>query len=1304
MMIARRYRTMIAALACAVTMLVINRAAWAQTLTSGPTSGQTTVLPAKDYASYAWQDAWDMDKRTDIGWLTWGVDQPISQMTWKQMSNCSIGVTGCATFQFLPNETAQPMFWLLDTWQPGSSPLGKIGVRKPIRTDQFKYLLVKMRMQNGVTSASYGSVGGPPQMVVYWSRDTIYRTNADGSTRTNGGILRSLTNNGTNPGILLDSDGVEANQWQIYAIDLTTLQWWNQSKNPGGIVAEPSSAAWGQSGITADSLFIQPINWTGSLTGSIDIDWVQLAESPSPGGTQLIKWTNGNATYDVVVSPSSNCVGSNANAPDYTVLAEAVSRTSGFSFPFGSLPAGIYYVGLRVSGNDGPGNPRGSIALCSAGNYVVPGQSTFQFLTPTDEGSSDDFAAVFLKNAWDFDSLTDIDQISGLASPTIDTAFPAQRPEGDNLGQIRVFRGGGLNNADPYAYLMYFHGRGQNTRIDPRRYRIFSTDIGLDADRDINLGSIARLYWHVSGDQNGQGVYLENSSEDIVIRHMRASANGGLFVLDHIHGDLLNMGSLPIESDLTGAPSRSGWTSSCIPPWCGSPSSNPGIDSFRLDFNEFPNGPTVYVKGVRLAALERTGTNYTISWTTNLPNISGATASVKLYADPAVIQSVSGGTMRNPADPTCTPSNNALKLLNGNQGTALTLGNGRLGQFAWNPNQTPGVTAYNGTDGSGEYYICAVVSLTAGGTTMTSATTLTQFPILVDPTFVDLPEMYLDQSIVHLTAVYDRPTNSFVYASPAQTVTITQVGSGSPTWQLQLRHPDGSTPTYLQLSRTSGTGPGTFTIGFNPSGLTAPPLPDCTPQDGLTSTLTLLTGGGTSNDPQALQVAVTIKPSANTTCSSMPTTAPQPPFGSLDAPSNNTTATGALAMGGWALDDLGVVRVEIYRNCAGAIDTGRGVCVAAKPGEAADKVYVGIASFVAGSRPDVQQVYPNYPNANRAGWGYLMLTLGFPDLQNNKTSGGQGTFQIYAYAVDYEGAKTALGQRTIILDNLHATTPFGTIDTPEQGGSIPGTGAYSNPNAYPNFGWALTQAGKCIDINDPNAYQVFVDGVRKTLVRNTNWFPGLQRDDITASFPGLCNTNNAVAAFMFDAGSPPLSNGIHTIGWVVTDTAGKQSGIGTRFFDLTSGGGGSAANLQSADLGGTGSDVGAPVAIFGAARPLMNGVHASRVAGARVQPISASPNGLMHVRATPQQLIHIDLPDGGATAWSAYAIDGGRLWVMPLGATFQPEIGRLSWHIVPGFFGDFDFLFVRRGADGEQERISVRVTVGNDDGGGLIRR
>ena len=74
----------------------------------------------------------------------------------------------------------------------------------------------------------------------------------------------------------------------------------------------------------------------------------------------------------------------------------------------------------------------------------------------------------------------------------------------------------------------------------------------------------------------------------------------------------------------------------------------------------------------------------------------------------------------------------------------------------------------------------------------------------------------------------------------------------------------------------------------------------------------------------------------------------QPPFGSLDTPTNGSTGvTGAVTVTGWALDDRGVTKVEVYRDPMSGEPTGPN-----------GKVYVGDATFVPGARPDVAAGYP----------------------------------------------------------------------------------------------------------------------------------------------------------------------------------------------------------------------------------------------------------------------------------------------------------------------------------------------------------
>jgi hypothetical protein len=56
------------------------------------------------------------------------------------------------------------------------------------------------------------------------------------------------------------------------------------------------------------------------------------------------------------------------------------------------------------------------------------------------------------------------------------------------------------------------------------------------------------------------------------------------------------------------------------------------------------------------------------------------------------------------------------------------------------------------------------------------------------------------------------------------------------------------------------------------------------------------------------------------------------------------------------------------------------------------------------------------------------------------------------------------------------------------------------------------------------------------------------RVDIATLFPGLQNSDGAVGYFYLD--TTKLTNGVHTIAWSVTDSAGNDQGIGSRYFTV----------------------------------------------------------------------------------------------------------------------------------------------------------
>jgi len=249
-----------------------------------------------------------------------------------------------------------------------------------------------------------------------------------------------------------------------------------------------------------------------------------------------------------------------------------------------------------------------------------------------------------------------------------------------------------------------------------------------------------------------------------------------------------------------------------------------------------------------------------------------------------------------------------------------------------------------------------------------------------------------------------------------QTVGLSFTPSGAISWTASSNQPN------ITVSPASGTGSAKLQITAAPGA----------------SGIITVTAPGTTNSPQQIQVTVT-------------SVAPTMPYGSFDTPLNNTTGiAGAIPVTGWSLDSIEVISVLIYREPIGN-----------EPTQPNGLVFIGNATLVAGARPDVEATYSNAPLNYRAGWGYSMLTNFLP--------GSNGTFNLHAIATNKAGQTFDLGTRTITVDNAHASKPFGTIDTPDQGATASGS-------AYVNFGWALTQNPHCIPFDGSTIF-VYLDSV-----------------------------------------------------------------------------------------------------------------------------------------------------------------------------------------------------------------------------------
>jgi hypothetical protein len=448
---------------------------------------------------------------------------------------------------------------------------------------------------------------------------------------------------------------------------------------------------------------------------------------------------------------------------------------------------------------------------------------------------------------------------------------------------------------------------------------------------------------------------------------------------------------------------------------------------------------------------------------------------------------------------------------------------------------------------------------------------------------------------------------------------------------------------WIQISPASGTGSGVMTIrvGVQGGGIGIVNFP-------MSVTITLTDVSGTS---RTINLLVAVYPTGTTA----------PPFGVVDTPLQNSTGvTGAIPMTGWALDDLEVTGVTICREAVGGeVPPADSNC-----GGAA-QIFVGNGVFIEGARPDVQAAYSTYPRSDIGGWGFMLLTNMLPNQ-------GNGTFVFFVYARDSEGRSILLGTRTMTCDNAHATAPFGAIDTPGQG-----TMAYGA--AYINFGWALTQNPKFIPI-DGSTLMVYVDGVPLGSPSYNHY-----RSDVATAFPGLANSNGAVGFRVID--TTMLSDGLHTIAWTATDSAGMTSGLGSRFFRVVNGLTGGATTVTSA---ATATIV--PNEIL-AGLPLETSPLAGRRSWDAETPWrnhGAGRTGRVVLRGEELDRFELALGEHPGETYAGYLRVGERLRPLPIGSHLERQTGAFTWSPGVGFVGTYDLVFVRSAGSRTIGRREVR--------------
>ena len=498
------------------------------------------------------------------------------------------------------------------------------------------------------------------------------------------------------------------------------------------------------------------------------------------------------------------------------------------------------------------------------------------------------------------------------------------------------------------------------------------------------------------------------------------------------------------------------------------------------------------------------------------------------------------------------------------------------------------------------------------------------------------PTVALDKAALAFNAVSSG--TAFTSQTPAQTIRFAQTGAGTVTWTA------AATTPWLVVSPTSGTGPGTLTISTQfASGLAA----------SQTGRVTLtVTGGGSAVGP----VDVTLRVVSSTAAAS-------PPFGVVDTPAGDATVlAGSIAVTGWTLDNIGVQRVELWRDLQPGETTAPFASTPSDPRHG--KVFIANATFVEGARPDVETLNPATPFASRSGWGYLLLSRG---LWNQ----GNGTYKLHAFAVDQENNLATIGTKTIIVSNETATKPFGSIDTPGIGGDASG----------PNFGWALTPKvnGVATCKIPSTGVQVSIDsGPLQPVVY------GGARADIAGAFPGFSNTDAAGGHFIFDWST--LRNGSHTIGWLVTDDCNRADGIGSRFFNVTNGASQIAASPDAGfRLQAETTELGNVASAFRRNEEDAGPVLVSRGYGELPEIVTPDEAGSRTIEIKQGERIEVRLPSRFDTA---YQLVSGQRRPLPAGSTWDDASGIFYWQPALGFLGRYRIVFFNG-----SRQISVRVVI-----------
>lgn len=624
----------------------------------------------------------------------------------------------------------------------------------------------------------------------------------------------------------------------------------------------------------------------------------------------------------------------------------------------------------------------------------------------------------------------------------------------------------------------------------------------------------------------------------------------------------------------------------------------------------------------------------TVSFGYVMPNHGAAPRNLTLYFGG---QALAVTQAANPCPLTLSAASPTTMPANGGIGSFIVSTSGASCSYATLPSD--GVTIVSG--GSGSTFPATVTFSVEPNMTQyptTRAVYVSSFGTVTFAPGVEIaqngPPVATDAPASGFVFAVHRSSSGSPHVSSPEPLRITNAENSTASWTATTTEP------WLAVSPASGTSPATARVSLDPAAVAV--LTNGTYFGAID-----ITSPVAPAVPRSIRVQLRITNATSMT---------QPPSGFLDIPVEGAgDVSGAVAVGGWATDDVGIARVLIFRN--------------AVAGEPPGEIFLGDGTRVRGARPDVVARFST-PGVTSAGWGLMVLSNVLPN-------GGNGTFTLSAYADDVEGHRALLGRKTVTFNNNGSPFPFGTIDRPEQGATISGT--------YNNQGWIVAQPGRFIPF-DGSTIRLFIDGVEQAHVAGY----GFARPDVAAlfPFPTYANANGPAVQFTFD--TTQFADGLHTIVWVVADDMGVIQGIGSRYMNIQNGSASQAtipAALEARSAAGVRA-LPQATALLWERLGLDQGTWSLRFAGAATHEIRQNRGGRVEVALDTWWWSEACGP------YAAYLMTGDVAGPLPPGASIDGEAGVFRWLPPVEFAGTYEFVFVRRACSGREERIPLRVAIG----------